>query len=200
LIPNVCVGARERVRSVCLVTDGRELSDVRSVALDVSSKTSVVLAKIIFREFLGFVPEWREVEPNIDAMLATSDAALLIGDPALTISNMRSEISDGGLLVFDLVELWRRNTGLGFMFAMWMTKRDVCDIDFAAARDEGRAHIDEIAANYSHLGLTAGEMRQYLCENISYAPDDSMRRGMELYFELAEKHRLIEKNRPTEYI
>src|SRR5678809_1095303 len=43
LIPDVCVGARERVRSVCLVTRGCELSDVRSVSLDASSKTSVAL-------------------------------------------------------------------------------------------------------------------------------------------------------------
>src|SRR5687768_18117857 len=69
LVPDVCVGAKEKVRSVCLVTRGMVLSDVRSVALDISSKTSVVLTKIIFREFLGFEPEWRDAEPDIDAML-----------------------------------------------------------------------------------------------------------------------------------
>src|ERR1035437_11096030 len=79
LIPNVCVGATKKVRSVCLVTKGEDLADVRSVSLDISSKTSVALTKIIFREFLGFEPEWRDAEPNIDAMLASSDAALIIG-------------------------------------------------------------------------------------------------------------------------
>src|SRR5687768_17042358 len=83
IVPGVCIAAKEKARSVCLVTRGMELSDVRSVALDISSKTSVVLTKIIFREFLGFEPEWRDAEPNIDAMLAVSDCALLIGDPAL---------------------------------------------------------------------------------------------------------------------
>src|SRR3982751_5760683 len=85
LVPGVCVGAKERVRSVCLVTRGEDLRDVRSVALDVSSRTSVALTKIIFREFLGFEPEWLDAEPNIGAMLAGSDAALLIGDPALAV-------------------------------------------------------------------------------------------------------------------
>jgi chorismate dehydratase len=194
LIPDVCVGARERVRSVCLVTDGRELEHVGSVALDVSSKTSVVLTKIIFREFLGFEPEWREAEPDVDAMLAASDAALIIGDPALTLSTSRDPAR-----TFDLAELWTRYTGLGFVFAMWMTSKG-CVIDFAGARDEGLKHIDEIAANYSHLGITAADMREYLSENISYTLDDSMRRGMELYFDLAEKTGLIERNRPLEYI
>ncbi len=54
MIPDVCVGARERVRSVCLVTKGEDLKDVHSISLDISSKTSAVLTKIIFREFLGW--------------------------------------------------------------------------------------------------------------------------------------------------
>ena len=53
IVPGVCVGSRNLVRSVSLITRGIGLEDVRSVALDVSSRTSVVLTKIIFREFLG---------------------------------------------------------------------------------------------------------------------------------------------------
>src|SRR5438445_4629515 len=86
LIPDVCVGARERVRSVCLVTKGSDLADVRSVARDTSARTSVVLTKIIFREFLGFEPVWEDAAPDIEAMLSGADAALIIGDPALRLS------------------------------------------------------------------------------------------------------------------
>src|SRR6187402_3147357 len=98
LIPGVCVGAKEKVRSVCLITNGTELNDVRSVALDSSSQTSVFLTKILFREFLGFEPEWRVVEPDIKTMLAESDAALLIGDPALSITRSQT------VKTFDLAE------------------------------------------------------------------------------------------------
>ena len=189
LIPDVCVGAKQRVRSVCLVTNGEFLTDVNSVSLDVSSKTSVVLTKIIFREFLGFEPEWIDAEPEIDNMLAASDAALLIGDPALMIDESRYK-------KFDLAGLWHQHTGLGFVFAMWMTRRASCSIDLAAARDEGIAHAEDIAANYAaEIGLSRDEMKSYLTENISYSIDDSMRQGMELFFELAAKHGLIPKNR-----
>jgi chorismate dehydratase len=209
LIPDVCVGARERVRSVCLVTKGEDLKDVRSVALDVSSKTSVVLTKIIFREFLGFDPIWRDAKPDINAMLAESDAALLIGDPALALSepgaiatgflNPISQIPH--LKSYDLAELWKTHTGLGFVFAMWMTRRDSCPIDFAVARDEGLAHIDEIVGNYvPDIGLDRDDMKKYLSENISYSVDDSMQKGMELYFRLAGKCGLIDSVRPTEFI
>ncbi len=222
IIPSVCVGARERVRSVCLATRGMELEDVRSVSLDVSSKTSVALTKIIFREFLGFEPEFKPAEPNIDAMLDESDCALLIGDPALGISicdlrfaieNVETSASRPSIVqsqienrksqirVFDLVELWRRFTGFGFVFAMWMTALDSCPIDFAGARDEGLRHADEIISNYeSGIPLSRDDFMDYLTKNISYSIDESMQSGLELYYALATKNGLIERNRPLEFV
>lgn len=197
LVRDVCVGARERVRSVCLVTRGADLADVRSVSLDTSSRTSVVLTKIVFREFLGFEPAWRDSAPDINSMLAESDAALIIGDPALALSRS----ADPAVKVFDLAEVWHEHTGLGFIFAMWMTRRDQCPIHFAAARDEGLEHLDEIAANYQgEIGLGKEEMLIYLSENISYSPDDSMRAGMERFFKLAAKSGLIETVRETVFV
>ena len=195
IIPGVCVGAREKVRSVALVTRGADLADIRSVSLDTSSRTSVVLTKIIFREFLGFEPAWANAEPDIDSMLAASDAALLIGDPALSLSN------DPNYRVFDLAGLWREYTGLGFIFAMWMTRRDRVDIDFAAARDEGLRHLEEIVANYeSQIQLSHGELVNYLSNNISYKPDESMLDGMKLYFDLAFKNNLTDKAVDLRYL
>ncbi|MFM9904534.1 MAG: menaquinone biosynthetic enzyme MqnA/MqnD family protein [Pyrinomonadaceae bacterium] len=208
LVPEVCVGARDRVRSVCLITNGGDLADVRSVALDTSSRTSVVLTKIIFREFLGFEPVWKNAPPDLDAMLENSDAALLIGDPALKTAEFGMRVADSdpksksqNRKSFDVAELWHTYTGLGFVFAMWMTRRATCDIDFAGARDEGLAHIDEIAANYaSETGLSRDEMKSYLTENISYSIDGSMQQGMELYFELAHKNGLIAASKPLRFI
>ena len=54
IVPDVCVGSRSAVRSVVLVSRLNNLKKVRRVALDNSSRTSVALVKIIFREFLGF--------------------------------------------------------------------------------------------------------------------------------------------------
>jgi len=198
LVPDICVGARSRVRSVCLVTRGGELDDVRSVALDVSSRTSVALTKILFREFLGFEPAWQDSPPDIDAMLDGSDAALLIGDPALRLSALPA---GSPYRTFDLVELWREHTGLGFVFAMWMTRRSAVTVDLALARDEGVTHIDEIASIYEReIDIGHGEMTRYLAENISYSIDPSMMSGLELYFKLAEKNGLIAKNYPLRFV
>ena len=208
LVPDVCVGAKQKVRSVCLVTKGEKLENVRTVSLDVSSRTSAVLTKIIFCEFLGFEPEWRDSVPDLEVMLNESDCALLIGDPALSIAErgMVNAESDPGskiqnLRSFDLAELWHRYTGFGFVFAMWMTRRDKIEIDLAAARNEGLEHLDEIAGNYApQLQLNRNEMLRYLSENISYSIDEKMGRGMELYFELAAKHKLIPARKPLDFV
>jgi chorismate dehydratase len=195
LIPDVCVGARDRVRSVCLVTKGVDLQEISSVALDTSSRTSAALIRIIFKEFIGSEPVWIEASPDIAQMLATADAALIIGDPALQISH-----APGDFRVFDMAELWKSFTGLGFIFAMWMTRSGSARIDFAAARDEGVAHLDEIAANYqADIGLDAAQLKEYLSRNIIYSPDESMLEGMQLFFELAEKHKLVDENRKLEF-
>jgi predicted solute-binding protein len=201
LVENVCVGARERVRSVCLVTKDKDLRDVKSVSLDVSSKTSVALTKIIFREFLGFEPDWKPSEPNLEKMLSESDCALLIGDPALLINENRKPKTKDQFRKFDLAETWKSFTGFGFIFAMWMANKEKSEtaktIDFAAARDEGLAHLEEIISNYeTEISLAREDFRRYLSENISYSIDENMREGLRLYFELARKNGLTPTNKP----
>lgn len=198
LVPQVCVGAKEKVQSVCLVTKGLDLCDVESVALDVSSRTSVALTKIIFQEFYGFQPQYKEAKPNVEEMLADSHCALLIGDPALTVDETKYK-------KFDLAETWKSFTGFGFVFAMWMANAEKIavagTIDFAAVRDEGLHHLDEIISNYqSEISLERSDFVKYLSENISYTIDDSMQKGLSLYFELAHKHNLIENRKLLNFL
>ena len=198
MIPNVCVGSRTAVRSVVLVTRKNNLKKVERVALDESSRTSAALVKIIFREFLGFEPKWESAAPDLKAMLAQADAALIIGDPAMKIPRDQ-------LRVFDLATLWHEFTGFGFVFAMWMAREDsahtVRGVDFAAARDEGLANLAQIAgAQAAQAGLTEDEIRAYLTENIVFSVNEEMGKGMRLYFELARKHKLINAARPVEFV
>ena len=131
-------------------------------------------------------------------MLAQADAALIIGDPAMKISRDQFQ-------VFDLATLWHDYTGFGFVFAMWMARSSKAEairaIDFAGARDEGLAHLDEIAAQYENrIGLSPAEIKEYLTQNIAFEMDEEMKKGMELYFELAHKDGLIENNRPIAFL
>ena len=198
VVPGVCVGSHSAVRSVVLVSKYDDLKSVRKVALDASSRTSQALVKIIFREFLGFEPQWETSSPDINAMMKDNDAALLIGDPAMKVS-----LPD--VHVFDLASLWRRYTDTGFVFAMWMVYAGavaaVSDVNFAGARDEGLEQVEQIISQYETvLALPRAEIKKYLTENITFHLDESLERGMRLYFELAHNHGLIDNNKPLEFI
>lgn len=199
-VPGVCVGSRSFVRSVVLVMRDEfdSLKDVRTVALDTSSRTSAALVQIIFREFLGFEPEWTKRPPDVASMLKTEDVALIIGDPGMSFSRER-------VVVYDLANLWREKTGLGFAFAMWMAReRDmerVRRIDFAGARDEGLEHVEEIASLYSQaVRLSPHEIKTYLLENISFKMDEEISSGLDLFYKLAHKHGIIPEVRPLKMI
>ncbi len=189
VVPGVCVGARRRVRSVVLVTRRARLEEISSVALDLSSRTSAALVQIIFREFLQCAPVFAPSSPDLDTMLTNFDAALLIGDPAMTIK--RDDVQ-----VFDLAALWREHTNLGFVFALWMLREEEAavlqGIDWARARDEGLLHAAEIAALYEDkLKLPRAGLEEYLRENICYKLDKELQAGLSLFFQLAQKHVLI---------
>lgn len=197
IIPDVCVGSKTAVRSVVLATRKNNLKKIERVALDESSRTSAALVKIIFREFLGFEPQWKTAAPDLKSMLTDADAALIIGDPAMKISRDQFR-------VFDLAALWHEFTGFGFVFAMWMGRKDgverIRSVDFAAARDEGMANLDRVIADYPHpIELSSEDTKQYLTENVVFNIDEEMRRGLTTYFELAEKHRLIETTKSVTF-
>ncbi len=199
IVPDVCVGSMGNVRSVVLVTRLKNLKDIRSVSLDESSRTSAALMKIIFLEFLGLEPKWVTSAPNVDLMLKDNDAALIIGDPAMTFAR-------DDLRIVDMARLWREYTGLGFVFAVWAVRNKddaarAAAIDFAAARDEGLEQIEEILSQYEReIPLARIELKKYLTIDITFHIDQPMEQGMKLYFELAYKHHLIPELKGLELI
>lgn len=198
IIPQVCIGSKEQVRSVILVTKGDELKDAKTLALDTSSRTSIALTQIIFREFFGRHPEFVQHQPDIETMLERHDAALLIGDPALRVDSNKYR-------VFDIVELWREFTGCGFVFAFWLARREAVEqtrkIDFTAARDEGLENINEIIRFYEKsVPLNNQDFRRYLLENITYRLDEELIKGLQLYYRLAHKNGLINNLKPLDLV
>lgn len=200
IVPGACVASKASVRSV-LLASRVPITDVRSVALDTSSRTSAALIRIILGRFYALSPSYRTSPPSIEEMLETNDAALIIGDPAMLIDR-------ASLYVYDLAEEWRKHTGLPFVFAFWAVRSDSTAwaenqsaspsdrIDFLAAKLEGVRHTDYLARIYSaQLGLPRDELISYLTENISYDLDEESLGGLRLYYELARECGLIEEAR-----
>lgn len=192
---DVCVAARDRVRSVLLVST-LPIDRIRSVALDTQSRTSVALIRILLGRFRGIRPDYTPAAPDLGKMLQTSDAALLIGDPAMTADK-------SGCDVHDLAELWTDSTGLPFVFAVWGLRANRfsdAGPDFCEALAEGRTAIPRIAERYSQsLGIDRETIVQYLTTNIHYELDAECLAGLNRFFELAAEEGLIAEPSPLTF-
>ncbi len=182
LVPGPAVISNGPVASVALFTT-REPRDIRTVAMDSSSRTSVALATmLLWREF-GVKPTAVSMAPDLDAMLGSADAALIIGDTALfldpsAIPNPRSAIQK-----IDLGELWSRSTGLPFVYAFWAGWPDAVTPEqveaLQRARDEGVAHAANVArAYYPADPAREAVARRYLRDNSRYVLGEGQLEGL----------------------
>ncbi len=189
VLPGVAIASRRPVRSILLVSN-LPLEKIRTVALDTSSLTSVALTKVLFEKWLGGGRTFTAMPPDIEKMLASHDAGLLIGDPALQIDRSR-------YFTLDLAEEWIRYTGKPFVFAFWAVRQDaLCELapsqDLAAVFQQSRDHglepasLDQIAREWApRLGLSETNVRSYLTENIYYYLDASCVQGLHLFYRYA---------------
>jgi chorismate dehydratase len=206
IVPGCTVASRDEVRSILLLVKNRvhfsipdALSAVRSVATDTASRSSAAYVHILFEHFHHNKPSFVEQPADPIAMLASADAALLIGDPALIAREHRAAIdaaSSDPLLWLDLAHLWRELTGLPWVAAVWAVRPEAlapADLspqqlidDLTASRDAGLAHTDELVAEWTpRLDVSPNTIRTYLTRNIHYTLDPDCVRAIELFRTLA---------------
>jgi chorismate dehydratase len=189
IVPQCAIVSAGAVASVALFSK-KPVPEVRKIAADTSSRTSNGLLRVLCYERFGIDPEFIPMPPRIDEMLTGCDAALLIGDPALFL-----EPASRGLLKVDLGTEWVSLTGLPFVWAFWAGRADVLSASgvdrLVRARNEGVAASDAVADAYCGLERAATG-RAYLRENIQYRLDSLEVQGLRRYYELAEKHGVVE--------
>jgi chorismate dehydratase len=196
LVPRLSVAAHGRVDSVLLFSwhaDWRKL-DGGSVALSDHSATSVELVRMLCQDRYHAAPRFTTTAPNLEAMLATNDAALLIGDQALVERHAQRIIAGRGRpYVFDLATEWQTWTGLPFVFAVWAARADrAAEIRASGvvealkeSKMRGLAQLDAIAAEYAPgLGLSQAICAEYL-HLLDYELTARDLRGLRAFLELA---------------
>jgi chorismate dehydratase len=191
ILPDVAIASRQAVRSILLVSKV-PLADIQTVALDISSLTSVALTKVLFAKWWGGARTYAPMEPDIERMLNINDAGLLIGDPALKIERSRYK-------TYDLAEEWIHLTGCPFVFAFWAVRlaalRETgCDLDLPRTFQDSRDHgltsesLRQIAGEWSpRLGLSEADVKSYLTENIYYHLDRDCLEGLQLFYDYARE-------------
>lgn len=124
LIPDPAVAADGPVLSVNLVSKAplADLPAAPRVSLASTSRTGVLLGRMLLEDRYGRTPAYTVTAPDLDSALADADAAVLIGDEALRVHH-----DPGGLHVLDLAAEWRDWTGLPMVFAVWAARRDYAE-------------------------------------------------------------------------
>jgi chorismate dehydratase len=184
IVPFVCVASCGPVASVALYTR-RDPRDIRSIAMDTTSRTSVALVRVVAKHAYGIDPEPVPMTPDLDRMLARADAALIIGDNALLLDHAASMAQK-----IDLGEIWTTATGLPFVYAFWagrphvVTSADI--VALQRARDAGQADLENIARAY-FPGDAARQAvaRAYLRDNIRYALGPEELEGLTTFYRYA---------------
>ena len=200
VVPGCTIAALDHVRSILLVVRAqRGVSGVRTIAADTSSRTSCAYTRILFELFWKRPAVFLPHAPNLDAMLAVADAALLIGDPALLAledAEARGERTGEELLYLDLAHEWHNFTGLPWISAFWaltstaleetgMPASELIE-DLQSSRDQGMAHVEELVAEWSgRIAVPADTIRIYLTNNIHYVLDDACLQGIEAFYRYA---------------
>jgi predicted solute-binding protein len=184
IIPGAGIACHGAVRSILLISS-RPAAQIRSLALDSSSRTSVELVRIILRHRYGVTPESVSHAPDLDAMMRIADAALIIGDPALRIDPASLPWH-----VYDLGAEWVEMTGLPMVFAVWAGRKGTVTPELVAAFQEscryGLDRLEEIVAVESAARGFAPELvREYLTRHIVHELGPRDYQGMELFLEYA---------------
>jgi chorismate dehydratase len=195
IVPGVSIASHGPVASVALFT-AKAVRDVRSIALDTSSRTSVALVRVLCAREFRIRPMLYSSGPRLDDMLAVADAGLLIGDTALFIDRP-------SLDKIDLGEVWTRMTSLPFVYAFWAGRPDVLtNEDVAAlqrARDEGVGRVAEIAAGCFRDPRQQAIGARYLRDNIKYDLGDDERAGLELFYQYAAEAGVVKATQPLRF-
>lgn len=190
VVPGVCIGSEGPVASVAVFTR-KPLSEVASIALDTSSRTSAMLVRILCARRFGIAPSFVPHVPDLTSMLAVADAALVIGDAALFVDHRALEAEK-----IDLGHVWTEMTGLPFVWAFWAGRPSpavsaVVGV-LQTAAEQGMAHSDEVAVDYfRHDPAKVPVAQEYLRRNLAFHLTPRALLGLRTYYDEAARLGLL---------
>jgi chorismate dehydratase len=199
IVPGCTIASLDEVRSIQLIVKSpHTLSTVKTVSADTASRSSLAYAEILFRKFANNHPAFLPAPADPVAMLQQTDAAILIGDPALLALERREQIEAevGPCEWFDLAHEWRTRTNLPWVAAVWAVRPEALGPprltaaqlveDLEASRNHGLLHIEDLVEQWTpRIDLSPKVIRHYLSHNIHYVLNTDCVRAIKLFREYA---------------
>ena len=175
----------------------KPITEIKTLSCDTDSHTSVILARIVLKELYNITPQVSRYTYAGGEISFDTDAILLIGDKVISAfsPNPKSKIQN---LKFelDLVEAWRKLTGLGFVFAVWACrpgfKADEIKLILQRVLSVNLKKLDILAKKHAPLhNWPVDVARSYLSKNMFYKLDPAQLEALKLFYSYAHKHGLI---------
>lgn len=176
IFSSYCIGSNGPVNSVLLLSQVH-LNEIRSVLLDYQSRTSVQLVRILARDHWQITPEWIEAREGFESDIKGEVAGIIIGDRAL-------EMKGNFPFVYDLSDEWKKMTGLPFVFAVWVTTKELSPdfiTQFDEAQNNGIASIHELVDTLSPSLISRDQIHRYLTEDIRYEFGEAQKNALALF-------------------
>lgn len=211
IVPGCTIASLTRVRSIQLISKV-PLDQVRTVAADTASRSSVAYTKLILKHFYANSPSFEPVPADPRLMLQQHDAALLIGDPALLALEQRAEIeADTGPLTWhDIAYLWHTHTQLPWVAAVWAVRADLplsqrereqLFVDLNASRKRGQQNISTLVEEWTpRIALAPSTIEAYLTRNIHYLLDPACKQAMITFRALAAEEKILPPLEPLPFL
>ena len=175
IIGNHCISSEGEVASVCLFSEV-PLDEIETVLLDYQSRTSVMLAQVLMKEFWKIDPIIQKADKNFQSMIKDTTAAIVIGDRALEQRKISAYQYDLGLA-------WKEYTGLPFVFAAWVSNKILPTdfiINFDKANAIGLANLDKVIEQNP---FSTYDLLTYYTDNIKFTLRDDKRKAIDLFLE-----------------
>jgi chorismate dehydratase len=179
IVSNYGIAADGAVASVCIFSQV-PMEKIETLYLDYQSRTSVRLAQLLLEKQWNKKVEYKDAPENFIDYINGKNAGVIIGDRALKqLTNFE--------YIYDLSAAWKEMTGLPFVFAAWVTNKDLPE-DFLKRFDDANAsglkNIDKVVAENS---FPYYDLDKYYRENIQYFLDDKKREGLELFLSMISR-------------
>lgn len=197
ILPDIAIASRGSVLSIQLFSKV-PIQQIKQIALDTSSRSSIALLKILLAEKYNINPTFISCDSSMNPVTSEIESVLLIGDSALR--NIGSTEYSA-----DLGEEWQDLTGLPFVYACWVARQQEglgnTPKLLIEAKERGITQIPEIARiEAKKLSFPETLCRRYLQQHIHYDLDESAIAGLEHFRKLAEKHGLVESGQILSFV
>ena len=177
IIGEYCIGAEGKVKTVMLYSNC-PLNEISSIALDYQSRTSVMLVKILAKNFWKIDVEFFDADEDYIDGISNNNAGLVIGDRTFNLK-------DSFLYQYDLAEEWFKYTNLPFVFACWVANKPLSDEfkqQFSNALKYGLDHKALVVDQYTKN--TNIDLDRYLSDYISWDFDSQKKAALKKFFSL----------------